>query len=77
VYDGTDIDKFNNAVKSYGGLASKRIFITDAEMKPTSQEKCNQAKIPFFAMSELRNDEKKKKMFFKFLTSELRTINEK
>ena len=77
VYDGTDIDKFNNAVKSYGGLASKRIFITDAQMKPVPQGKCNQAKIPFFAMSELRNDEKKKKMFFRFLTSELRTINEK
>lgn len=77
VFNGTDIDKFGNAVKNYGGLASKRIFITDAIMKEEAQNKCAQAKIPFFAMGEMRDDESKKKMFFKFLSKEMRMINEK
>ena len=77
IHDGTDIDKFGNAVKSYGGLASKRIFITDTNMKPIAQEKCSQAKIPYYSMSEMRNDESRKKLFYKFLTRELKTINEK
>ncbi len=77
VYDGTDIDKFGNAVKNYGGLASKRIFITDAIMKPIAQEKCSQAKIPFFSMSEMRDAEPRRKLFFKFLSKELKIINEK
>jgi hypothetical protein len=34
---------FNNAVKSYGGVASKRIFFTDVPMKLAAVKKCDQA----------------------------------
>jgi hypothetical protein len=39
VYDATDVDKFNNAVKSYGGVASKRIFLYGCTYETCSSKK--------------------------------------
>lgn len=48
VFNTTDIDKFNSAVKNYGGLGSKALFVTNSRMKPEAQEKCDDHNITTF-----------------------------
>ena len=48
VYNTTDIDKFNSAVKNYGGLGSKALFVTNSKMRPEAQEKCDDHNITTF-----------------------------
>jgi len=48
VFNTTDVDKFNSAVKNYGGLGSKALFITNATIKPVAKEKCNDYNIKTF-----------------------------
>ncbi|MCH4181975.1 MAG: hypothetical protein LKF48_02265 [Prevotella sp.] len=69
------MDKFNNAVKSYGGVVSKRIFFTDVPMKLAVAKKCDQAGILYFSMMTLEGDEEKQKNFFKLLDQEMQEIN--
>ncbi len=46
IYDITDIDKFRTAFKTYGGTASKALFVTDTkEIKPEVLQKCRDHKI--------------------------------
>lgn len=77
VYHSIDIDKFNNAVKNYGGLAAKRIFITDNEMETNSADKCVNAEIPYFPFQEIKKSQANEKLFFEFLSKELKVINKK
>lgn len=53
VFNTTDIDKFNSAVKNYGGLGSKALFMTNAQMKPEAKEKCNDYNITTFFFASL------------------------
>lgn len=48
IYNATDIDKFRSAVRNYGGLGSKPLFITYSKMKPEGLEKCNDHRITTF-----------------------------
>lgn len=77
VFSPTDIDKFNNAVKQYGGLGSKRIFITERELTGQAEVKCKQANIPYFSFLEITRSQKDKELFFKRLTKYLEGINDK
>lgn len=52
VFDNTDIDKFTSAVKNYGGMGSKAIFITQQRMKKEAKEKCNTNEIDFFSFCD-------------------------
>ena len=65
VKDARDVDKFNNAIRSYGGLSAKGIFFTDAVMKAQAKVKCNNAGILTFSMQEIMKagGEGKKKLF--------------
>lgn len=44
----TDVDKFRSAVRNYGGLGSKPLFITYSQMRPEGLEKCNDHRITTF-----------------------------
>lgn len=41
IFDKTDIDKFASAVKNYGGMGAKAIFITEQNMDKLAVEKCD------------------------------------
>ena len=75
IYDMTDIDKFASAVKVYGGLGSKMLFITESEMKEKAIEKCNDHGIMFFSLQNNLNLEITEKLLFSVLDNELLTIN--
>lgn len=76
VSEATDVDKFNNAVRNYGGLGAKRVFFTLAKMQGMAKEKCEQAKIPFFCVEEMKT-EKDVKNVFEILNSYMGTLNER
>lgn len=52
ISDITDIDKFRTAVKNYGGMACKALFVTDAPMKKTAAEKCEDSGILSFSIRD-------------------------
>ena len=41
VFKSIDVDKFASVVRTYGGLGSKALFVTNTPMKAEAQEKCN------------------------------------
>lgn len=51
IFNTTDIDKFRSAVRNYGGLGSKPLFVTNWEMKPDGLEKCNDHRIDTFYLA--------------------------
>ncbi|MDR1895468.1 MAG: DUF6293 family protein [Prevotellaceae bacterium] len=73
----TDIDKFHSAVKNYGGLGSKALFITDAVMDETAKEKCQDSSILTFSLQNKMLGVDPEKMLFMLLNSELFNINTK
>ena len=54
VDDATNVDKFNNAIRSYGGLSTKGVFFTDDVMTGIAKAKCDTAGILTFSMKEFR-----------------------
>ncbi len=55
VFDNTDIDKFTSAVKNYGGMGAKAVFITQQRIKKEAMEKCNTNEIDFFSFCDDNN----------------------
>lgn len=52
ISDNTDLDKFASAVKNYGGMASKALFISLAPMKLEAIEKCETNRIISFSLTK-------------------------
>lgn len=79
IFDITDIDKFRTAVKNYGGLGSKALFITDTEvMKPEALQKCNDNDIIPYCLRKNKNKPKENmKDLFLLLEQELLNVNKK
>lgn len=50
IFDNTDIDKFASAVKAYGGMGSKAIFISMEPMNSQAMEKCQTNNISCYSM---------------------------
>lgn len=50
ICDNTNIDKFSAAVKNYGGMASKALFVSNMPMDDKPIEKCEQNGIMHFAL---------------------------
>ncbi len=67
VFDNTDIDKFTSAVKNYGGLGAKAIFITQMDMGEESKEKCETNKIAHFSFHDKKNKKANKQELFEML----------
>jgi len=76
IFDKTDIDKFNNAVKTYGGIGCKALFITYDKMYEDTKEKCNDNKIITFSVEEYRGKNIWAKLY-ETLEKELFNINPK
>lgn len=74
INNSTDIDKFNTAVKNYGGIGSKALFITDTCMNEIQKEKCRESRIiPFSLQDHAPNIVEQ--MLFKYLNETLFDIN--
>lgn len=52
IYNTIDIDKFRNVIKTYGGMGSKGLFITDAVMKDNAVQKCEENSILHFSLQQ-------------------------
>ncbi len=75
VRNSTDIDKFNDVIKSYGGLGGKRIFITYSPMKDLPLDKCKALNIPFFSFQEINKNPSSVSVFYNALDKYMATIN--
>lgn len=73
----TDIDKFASAVKVYGGLGSKALFVTDTPMSEKAQEKCDDHGIMTFSLQNNVFNLPVESLLFKMLDSELFNLNAK
>lgn len=73
----TDIDKFASAVKVYGGMGSKALFVTDEEIKENAAEKCRDNKILTFSLKPCGGSQNCEKQLFQLLDNELYNINTK
>ncbi len=77
IFDSTAIDKFNDVVKKYGGLGSKRIFITEVPLKDLPKDKCTKSGIPHFSMQSILKSEQSRLAFFAQLDDYMSNINER
>ncbi|MDO9154287.1 MAG: DUF1887 family CARF protein [Paludibacter sp.] len=77
IFNETDIDKFASAVKVYGGLGSKALFVTDVPMSDKAMEKCKDHGVMTFSMETNVFNFPLDKMIFAMLESELFNINAK
>lgn len=73
----TDIDKFAAAVRVYGGLGSKALFVTDAPISAKAQEKCADHGIMTFSLQNNIANLPAEKLLFLMLDSELFNVNAK
>lgn len=76
ISDITDIDKFRTAVKNYGGMGAKALFITLDKMKDTAAEKCRDSGIMAFSFFDCKSIAPER-MLFLMLEQELFSINKK
>lgn len=78
IFDITDIDKFRSAVKNYGGMSSKALFITDTvTMKPEAQQKCEDNGVLTFCMGTGCSEKQCKETLFALLEKEMLNINKR
>lgn len=79
IYDNTTIDKFNNAVRNYGGMGSKKLFVTELKFSLESLEKCKESSIMTYCLCNndrhrtLKNDQE----LFQMLEREMSNTNKK
>lgn len=76
IYDNTDIDKFRTAVKNYGGMGCKALFVTEKNIRVETSEKCHDSGILTFSMNSTGLMPQDKALFL-LLESELLNINAK
>ncbi len=77
IEDNTDIDKFASAVRNYGGMGSKALFVTNAPMSDKAKEKCSDYGIMTFSMQDGHFGMAAGKVLALLLDSELFNINTK
>lgn len=77
IFNETDIDKFASAVKVYGGLGSKALFVTDYPMTEKAIEKCADHGIMTFCLQSNLYHFPSESLLFKMLDSELFNLNAK
>ena len=77
IEDNTDIDKFASAVRNYGGMGSKALFVTDRKMSGKAIEKCKDNGILTFSLQDEHLEMPSEKALAMLLDSELFNINTK
>ena len=75
INSSTDIDKFRTAVRNYGGIGSKALFVTDIPMTELQKEKCRESGIISFALSDPAISQDREQALFAILNKELYNIN--
>lgn len=68
-----DIDKFKNAVKNYGGIGSKALFVTENQMDDLQKEKCRDSAVIPFSLAEAGPN--KEQVLHKLLNERILNIN--
>ena len=77
VYNSTDVDKFNSAVRNYGGLGSRPLFVTNWKMNPDPKEKCTDYGITTFYLNHPKTEIEKIEALAKVIEELNRTWNYK
>lgn len=77
IYNNTDIDKFRTVVKTYGGMGSKALFVTDEIMTEVAKQKCEDHGILTFSLKENHLNLSADKALHWLLNNELLNINTK
>ncbi len=77
IEDNTDIDKFASAVRNYGGMSSKALFVTNSIMSEKAKEKCGDNGILTFSLQDCNLEISNEKALSMLLDSELFNINTK
>lgn len=77
IYDNTDIDKFHTAVKNYGGMGCKALFITNSHMKDSAREKCADSQVMAFSLNDYASTKQAQNALFAMLDKEIININAK
>lgn len=77
IEDNTDIDKFVSAVRNYGGLGSKSLFVTYARMQEKALEKCKDNGILTYSLQDDHLGMSHEKALALLLDNELFNINTK
>lgn len=76
INSSTDIDKFRSVIKTYGGMASKGLFITESKMSDLHENKCEEHRIkPFSLTNDFLSSEQTIKLLFNMLDTEIDIIN--
>lgn len=78
IYDITDLDKFSKAVRNFGGLGSKMLFVTYEKMKDTAVQKCNDNDILTLSYADANfNNAEVEKRLRTLLNEKITLINRK
>lgn len=77
IQDNTNIDKFRSAVKNYGGMGCKALFITESRMKEAAKEKCADNQILSFSIQDYEKETDAQRALFALLDKEIININAK
>jgi hypothetical protein len=77
VFDNTTIDKFASAVKVYGGLGSKALFVTDIPMNEKGHEKCADHGIMHYSLQSKPPGKSHCELLYEMLDRELVNLNVK
>ena len=77
IFESTMIDKFASAVKNYGGIGSKGLFVTDSAMREQDLEKCIENHIIPFSFTNKYQNRIAKETLYKLLDENLNVINKK
>ena len=76
IQDITALDKFSKAVRNFGGLSSKSLFVTLAQMKELTKQKCNDNDILAFSYADVEYNMSEVEMGLKdLLSSNIYQIN--
>jgi len=77
IFDNTDIDKFSAAVKNYGGMSSKALFIVRDKIRDITQQKCGDHGIMTFCLLGKNNKPRPDQELFDLLDSQILNINKR
>lgn len=58
IFNSTDIDKFASVIRTYGGLSTKGVLITDVPISSNNKEKCHNYGIMIFNLKSQNNQNK-------------------
>lgn len=75
IANNTDIDKFNSAVKLYGGNGSKAVFVTMWPMNEKQKQKCREYKIVTHHLLTRNNQRLSSDRLYVKLEEELKVLN--